>query len=225
MEVADGGNGQDGHRTWVPGSGFDVPPDGYHARMSYTPSDVFPDLIETMKKAAATLREAEIQFLLGGGLAAWARGGPPTDHDVDLLLRERDAMRALEALEAAGLRPERPPEGWLLKAWDGDILVDLIFHPAGGPVDDDYFERATWLEVMAQPMLVASIDDVLVTKLLAMSEQSPDFRPVLEMARSLREQIDWDSVRAQVDSEPFGAAFITLTERLRILPDSVEAPA
>ena len=77
---------------------------------------------------------------------------------------------------------------------------------------------------MAEPVLVASIDDVLVTRLLAMSEQNPDFRPVLEMARSLREQIDWDGVRAQVEDAPFGAAFLTLVERLRILPESIGTP-
>jgi len=193
--------------------------------VSYTPSDTFPELIETMKKAAAALRERDVPFLLGGGLAAWARGGPPTDHDVDFLVREEDAERALEALEAAGLRPERPPEGWLLKAWDGEILVDLIYQPASGPVDDRAFERAVPVEVAALPLLVASLDDVLVAKLLAMSEQSPDFRPVLEIARSLREQIDWGSVRDQVEDTPFGAAFLTLAGRLRIIPDPVEASA
>lgn len=193
--------------------------------MSYTPSERFPDLIDTMKKGAAALRAADVPFLLGGGLAAWARGGPPTDHDVDFLVREADAERGLEALADAGMRPERPPEGWLLKAWDGEELVDLIYHPAGGPIDDGYFERAERIEVAALPLLVASIDDVLATKLLAMSEQDPDFRPVLEIARSLREQIDWGVVRAQVEEAPFGAAFFTLVERLRILPEPVEATA
>ena len=193
--------------------------------MSYTPSEGFPDLIETMKKAAAALREADVPFLLGGGLAAWARGGPPTEHDVDFLLREGDVELALDTLEAAGMRAERPPEGWLLKAWDGDVLVDLIFAPAGGPVDDSTFARAETLEVAALPIDVASIDDVLATKLLAMNEQNPDFRPVLEIARALREQIDWDAVRAEVGDVPFGAAFLTLAERLRIIPDSVEATA
>jgi hypothetical protein len=193
--------------------------------VAYTPSDNFPGLIETMKVATAALREAEIEFMLGGGLAAWARGGPPTDHDVDVLLRPADAERALEALEAVGMRPERPPEGWLLKAWDGDVLVDLIYEPAGGPVDDAYFARATALEVAAQPVLVASVDDVLATKLLALSEQEPDFGPVLEIARSLREQIDWDGVRARVDETPFGAAFLTLVDRLRILPEHAGTPA
>ena len=193
--------------------------------MSYPPSETFPELIDTMKKAAAALHAEDVPFLLGGGLAAWARGGPPTDHDVDLLVREQDAEQALAALESAGMRPERPPEGWLFKAWDGDVLVDLIFHPAGGPVDDEYFLRASSLEVSALPLQVASIDDVLVTKLLAMNEQNPDFRPVLEIARSLREQIDWTSVRKLVGDAPFGAAFLTLVERLRILPESVQATA
>jgi hypothetical protein len=58
-----------------------------------------------------------------------------------------------------------------------------------------------------------------------MSEQDPDFRPVLEIARSLREQIDWEAVRAQVADTPFGAAFFTLVERLHILPGSVGAVA
>ena len=142
---------------------------------------------------------------------------------MDFLLREADAERALEALVGVGMRPERPPEGWLLKAWDGDILVDLIFEPAGGPVGDEHFERAIHLEVAALPLLVASIDDVLATKVLAMSEQDPDYRPVLEIARSLREQIDWELVRAQVEGTPFGAAFFTLVERLRILPEPVGA--
>jgi hypothetical protein len=141
------------------------------------------------------------------------------------MVRQADVERAADALRDAGMQIEHPPEGWLVKAWDGDVLVDLIFRPAGGPVDDGYFERASREEVSAMPILVASLDDVLATKLLAMSEQEPDFRPVLEIARSLREQIDWDSVRAQVEDSPFGAAFLTLVERLRILPDSVEVPA
>jgi hypothetical protein len=45
---------------------------------------------------------------------------------------------------------------------------------------------------------------------------------VLEIARALREQIDWERLRHRVDESPFGAAFFTLAERLRILPDSRE---
>jgi hypothetical protein len=186
--------------------------------MSAAPGEALHDLVETMKKAAAAFDEAGVPALLGGGLAAWARGGPPTDHDVDFLVREIHAEAALDALAAAGMRPERPPEGWLFKAHDGDVLVDVIFRPSGGAVDDATFARAAELEVMARTLAVASIDDVLAAKVLALSEQCPDFGAVLEIARALREQIDWEHLRSRVDETPFGAAFMTLVERLRIAP-------
>ena len=185
--------------------------------MPYTPAENFPDLIEAMKVAAAALRDAEVPYLLGGGLAAWARGGPPTEHDVDFFVREEDAERALDALVDAGMEPERPPEAWLLKAHHGDTLVDIIFHPSGGPIGDEHFARAEELEVMAQTMRVASLDDVIATKLLSINEQSPNFSAVLELARSLREQIDWVAVRERTASSPFARAFFTLVEELGIV--------
>jgi hypothetical protein len=191
--------------------------------MGTQPNEAFLELVETMKRSAAILRDAKVPFLLGGGLASWARGGPPTEHDVDFMLRERDVGRAEEALAAAGLRLERPPEGWLVKAWDGNVLVDLIFRPAGGAIGDEHFERSTVLEVAAQSVPVASIEDVLAAKLLALTEQEPDFGPVLEIARSLREQIDWGVVRAQVERSAFGAAFFTLVERIGIVPERLAA--
>src|SRR5205085_11770380 len=88
-------------------------------------------MLPSLKKAAAALRDADIPFAVGGGFAAWARGGSASDHDVDLMIVESDAERALKTLEAAGMRTGRPPEGWLVKAWDGDVLVDLIYGPSG----------------------------------------------------------------------------------------------
>ena len=92
--------------------------------MPSAPPENLESLLATMKRAGAVLRENGVDHMLGGGLAIWARGGPPTDHDVDFLLREEEAGHALDVLAAAGLRPERPPEHWLYKAWDGDNLVD-----------------------------------------------------------------------------------------------------
>jgi hypothetical protein len=179
----------------------------------------FDELLEAMKRAAAILRDAEIPYALSGGLAAYARGGPETEHDVDFFLKPADAERALGALEAAGYRSERPPEEWLLKAHDPDcgVLIDLIFDPSGGPVTDEWLARAEELEVMAMRMPVATLEDVFVTKLLSVVEQEPDFSASLEMARSLREQIDWVEVRERTEASPFAKAFFTLVEELGIV--------
>ena len=180
--------------------------------------DVEP-LVAAMKHAGAALRDAEIRFALAGGLAIWARGGAVTDHDVDFLVKPEDAERALQVLTEAGMRPERPPEDWLLKAYHDDTQVDLIFSPSGGPVTDDTLSRAEDREVMAMRLPVMSLEDVLATKLLALTEQEPNYGPVLEIARTLREQIRWDEVRERTRDSPFAKAFFTLIEELGILPE------
>ena len=189
--------------------------------MPSAPPENLSDLLATMKRAAAALRDADVEFMLGGGLAVFGLGGPPSDHDVDFFVREEDAERALQALVDVGLEAERPPEDWLLKANDGDMAVDLIFRPAGGPVDDEQFDRATVLEVDALRLPVASIDDVLATKLLAITEQEPDFRDVLAIARALREQIDWEALETRSGVSPFARGFITMAEGLGIRPQAV----
>jgi predicted nucleotidyltransferase len=178
----------------------------------------FEALLEAMKKAAGVLRDAGVPFVLGGGLACWARGAPKTEHDVDFLVRPADAERAQTALAQAGMRTENPPEGWLLKAYDDRVLIDLIFDPQSGPVDDGIFERAEELEVHATRLQVAALEDVLVQKLLALSEQEPDYSSVLELARSLREQVDWDDVRERTESSPFAKGYFTLLDELEIVP-------
>jgi putative nucleotidyltransferase-like protein len=174
-------------------------------------------MVPTLKKAAAALRDAGIPYLVAGGVASWVRGGPSTDHDLDFLIKPSDADRALETLADAGLRPETPPEEWLYKAWDGDVLVDLIFSPAGLDVDDELIERGEEREVEAMTMRVLSAEDLLVSKLLAMTEHSINYRSCLEIARSLREQIDFDDVRARTQGSPFGRAFFVIAEGLEIV--------
>lgn len=177
----------------------------------------FEELLETMKKVAGLLHDADVPFLLGGGLAIWARGGPETEHDLDLMLRQPDAERALEVLEAAGLRVERPPEGWLYKAFDGDVMVDLIFEATGQPIGDEVFGRAEELNIYAVPMRVMSLEDVLVTKLSALREHELDYEDVVQMARPVREQVDWDEVRERTQESPYAQAFFTLVEELGIV--------
>jgi hypothetical protein len=177
----------------------------------------FGEIKATLKRAAAALRGADVPFVLGGGLAVWARGGPATSHDLDLMVRPEDAERALDALQKAGMRAEKPPEGWLYKAWDADVLVDLIFRPIGEAVDDAMFERAEELEVNAVPMLVMSLEDVLVTKLKALDEHDLDYERPLEFARSLRERIDWEDVRTRTDGSPYAKAFFTMIEELGVV--------
>jgi predicted nucleotidyltransferase len=178
----------------------------------------FSKLIDAMRQTAAALRDGDVPFMLGGGMAAAARGGPESDHDVDFLVRREDAERALDVLEQRGYRPERPPEDWLFKAWRDDVFVDLIFSTSAGPVTQEMFDRADELEVYAVRMPVLSLEDVMVTKLMALDEQEDlDLKPSLEIARSLRESIDWDAVRERTAESPYARAFFFLCADLGVV--------
>jgi hypothetical protein len=184
----------------------------------------FADIEATLKKAAAALRAAGVPFLLGGSLASWARGGPETRHDLDLMIKREDVERAVAALTDGGLRAEDPPEEWLVKTWDGDVLVDLIFAPKGLTVDDDVIARGEEMPVLSMQMRVMALEDVLITKLMAITEHHLRYESPLAIARALREQVDWPQVRAATASSPFARAFFVLLEGLEIVSPERDAP-
>ena len=51
----------------------------------------------------------------------------------------------------------------------------------------------------------------------SLEAQEPDFRSVLELARALREQVDWDEVHRRTRSSPFAKAYFTLLKELGII--------
>ena len=176
----------------------------------------FEQLLRAMRLAAAAFRDNDIEATLAGGFAVYARGGPPTEHDVDFIITAQDAERAVEVLEQVGFRTERPPEGWLFKVFDeNNAMIDLIFAPNGrAEVVPEILARSEELEIYAITMNVMSVTDVLATKLLTLKEHELDYESVLEIARSCREQVDWKLLREQTADSPYAKAFFTLAEEL-----------
>jgi hypothetical protein len=169
-----------------------------------------------LKRAAAALKEAGGPFLVGGSLACWARGGPEPRGDLDLMVKAEDAERALKALVDIGMKPERPPEGWLLKAWDGEVMIDLIFDAIELPITNEVIARGDELNVFSIPMRVMALEDVIATKLLTLDEHNLDYQSLLAVVRSVREQVDLGEVRARTASSPYARAFFALLGELGI---------
>ena len=79
------------------------------------------------------------------------------------------------------------------------------------------FQRADEIRVMAITMPVVSIDDLVVTKLMVLNEHSLNLEPLLAIARAVREQIDWETVRGRTQDSPYARAFFTLVEELGLV--------
>ena len=174
-------------------------------------------LLDTLKKAAAVLRDADLPFALAGGGAAYARGAALPMHDVDFLIVETDKDAAAAAFESSGMRVARPPEGWLIKAYDEDRMIDLIFRLSGHQDTKAVLGRAEELSVAAVPMPVLSATDLAVAWLASFSEHHADFAATLTCVRPLREQVDWARVRAETRGSAFATAFLVLLSELRVV--------
>jgi hypothetical protein len=180
------------------------------------------EIRDLLKRTAVALKQGDVPFALCGGYAAWVRGAPEPDHDADFLVPDVEAERTAKVLADAGLEVLEPPEDWLLKVVSGGSFVDVLWRTCGHPVEKDLIERAEVLPVLSVHMPVLTATDVLVTKLMALDEHYCDFSRLLPVARALREQVDWATVRRETAGNDFAVVFLQLLDRLGVV-DGVSA--
>lgn len=120
------------------------------------------------------LGEAEIPFLVMGGVSSSVHGRDRWTHDIDLFVRPEHARPALQVLGDAGFRTEETYWDWLYKAWQDDVLVDVIFRSTGGiRVDDEMLERAVTLDFHGVTAPFIPPEDLLVIKAVVHDEPLP----------------------------------------------------
>lgn len=174
-------------------------------------------LLRTVTRVSTTLRGEGIRFAVAGGCAVYAHGGPPSEHDVDIFLKEADAVPARNCLVAAGMRAADPPEDWLTKVYDGHCLVDLIFRPNQREVTDELLDEAELMRIGPTEALVIPATTVVIDKLQVLDPHRCDFTPLLPVVRALREQVDWAKVAQATAESPYARAFLGLAEDLGVI--------
>jgi hypothetical protein len=58
---------------------------------------------------------------------------------------------------------------------------------------------------------------------MAIDEHNLDYGQLLQIARALREQIDWPALRERTSSHPYAKAFLVLAEELGVAPRKLDA--
>ncbi|MGI5273981.1 nucleotidyltransferase [Nonomuraea sp. CA-218870] len=190
--------------------------------MSSHSHEVTDAILDTLKRASSGLKDANVKFALAGGCAAYARGAAPSLHDVDFVITEHDVPAALDALRNIGFQTAKPPEDWLVKAYDDGKLVDLIFRVSDREVTDELLDRAEPMKASAVIVPVLEATDLVISWLMPLSEHACDYGALLPQVRALREQVDWGRVAAVTGSSPYAATFLTLLERLGVLESPIE---
>lgn len=96
--------------------------------------------------------------------------------------------------------------------------MDLIFSICDHPVTPALLERAEPMKASAMILPVLEATDLVISWLLPLSEHSCDYSSLLPQVRALREQVDWERVAAVVQASPYAFTFLTLLERLKVIP-------
>lgn len=179
----------------------DVPESGY-ARGVTQLEHVDPTQVEdpeldrafdqVLCEMVGVLDEAEIPFLLMGGISSTIHGRERWTHDIDIFIRERHARPALEVLAAHGYETEETYWDWLYKAWKDDITIDLIFRSTGGiRLDEEMYERSEHGDFHGVKARLLPPEDLIVIKSVVHDEHLPrhwyDALGVLG-----RCELDWD---------------------------------
>lgn len=171
-------------------------------------------LREALRGAASALKENGPRFALAGSYALWVYGAPEPTHDVDLVVAEADVDEAVATLSEAGFAVERPPEDWLFKARTGDTVVDVLHRLNGVRVESSTLDCAEQQDVLAIRMPVLPPTMVLTQQLRSLGEHYCDFAKLLPAVRAVREQLDWERIRARTADNDYAVAFLLLVERL-----------
>jgi predicted nucleotidyltransferase len=145
-----------------------------------------------------------IRFVLIGGLAAQAHGSPSITRDLDICYsRDKDNLLRLASLleDLMAVRRGLPADAPTMPPLDARTLraggpftlatrfgdFDLLATPDPG-LDFEILERsAKTIEVLGEPVRVASLDDLIAMKRAA---GRPKDRVELEILGALREEID-----------------------------------
>lgn len=158
--------------------------------------------VRVLRDAVDALEEADVFYVMIGGIASTLVGRERWTWDIDLLVAPDDARNALVALGRTGFSCEETDRQWLFKAFRDDILVDVIFQTVGGVhLDDEMRRRAGAAEFKGVPIRVAPPEDLVVMKALAHREEAPRYWHDA-LAIIAQTPLDWDYLVARARYGP-----------------------
>jgi predicted nucleotidyltransferase len=150
------------------------------------------DLLATLAEVVDVLRADGVEFLLMGGIGAYAHARPRVTQDIDVFIRPGDVDRVGAALGTAGFEVAEHDPMWLLKAWKRGVLVDVIFRSSGGIyLDDEMLQRQWKGEYKGVVTPLVAPEDLLVIKALTAAEENPQHW-YDAMAIISRCELDWE---------------------------------
>jgi hypothetical protein len=159
--------------------------------------EVEPRVADFYRETLRALNGAGIPFLVGGAFAhACHTGIRRWTKDLDLFIRRGDCERIAQLMQQHGRRTEMSFPHWLAKVHHGPEFIDLIFNSGNGlmPVDERWFRGNRRAEILGVPVLVANVEDSLLSKAFIMERERYDGGDIAHLLQANAERLDWSSL-------------------------------
>lgn len=156
--------------------------------------EVAPATADFYRRALRVLADAGIPFLVGGAFAhACFTGIRRSTKDLDLFIRREDYDAIAALAQSEGWHTEMTYPHWLAKVYCGEDFIDLIFNSGNGltPVDERWFHDNARADILGVPVLVANMEDSLLSKAFIMERERYDGADVAHTIQANAERIDW----------------------------------
>lgn len=153
--------------------------------------------LTVLDDALGSLEEAEIPFVLIGGIGSAVFGRDRGTRDIDVFVRPETARKVLAVLDERGFETEEFAEHWLYKATKHGVLVDVIFRSTRDILlGEEMLQRSRMMPFRDRMVRVAPPEDLVVMKACAASEDTP--RYWYDAAAILAQsELDWDYLIAR----------------------------
>jgi hypothetical protein len=146
------------------------------------------------------LKDAEIRFLVGGGIAFSTYTGIVRDtKDLDLFVLPANVAKILELLSHAGYRTENKYPHWLAKIYHGDRLIDVIYSSGNGicPVTEEWFENGSEATVIDQRVRLTGPEEMIWQKAFIMERHRYDGADITNLLHACQNRLNWERLLSQ----------------------------
>jgi hypothetical protein len=160
------------------------------------------------KSAIEALRDARIDFLLGGGFALATFTGRWRDtKDIDLYVKPTDRDAAVAVLTGAGFEDyyKHLPydRKWIYRNVRDGVIVDIIWSMANqrAQVDELWFERADSVRIRDQVLRVTPQEELLWCKLYIVQHDHCDWIDIFNLLYATGASLDWKHLLRRLEND------------------------
>lgn len=147
-----------------------------------------------------SLREASVEFLIGGAFALrYYTGIGRNTKDLDLMIRPGDVEGVLKLQRKLGFHADYAFSHWLAKVHCGEYLIDIIYRAGNGlcEVDDVWFANARETTIFDRKLPISPPEEMIWQKAYIMERERFDGADVLHLLRHCAGEMDWDRLLAR----------------------------